>query len=231
MDRDQLIATFDQQAAGYDQKWARLAAFRDGQHLLIGSAFAALPAHARVLCVGAGTGAEIAYLAARLPGASFTAVEPAPAMLAACRRKAEEAGHAARCTFHEGTLDTLPAGAPFDAATCLLVSQFILDEQARTDFFRAIAARLRPQGLLVSADLSADVASPTYAGLLDLWLRTIAGPEASAEAVGQMLAAYRRDVAVLPPRGIEALLVSAGFELPMQFFQAGLIHAWVARRA
>ena len=37
MDREQLQQTFDQQAATYDQKWARLAPLRDATHLLIGS--------------------------------------------------------------------------------------------------------------------------------------------------------------------------------------------------
>lgn len=234
MDRDALKATFDQQAASYDHKWSRLAALRDALHLLVGSVFGPLPADARLLCVGAGTGAEIAWLAARFPGWSFTAVEPAPGMLAMCRRRAEAEGFAARCTFHEGYVDTLPASGAagaFDAATSLLVSQFILDPQARTEFFRGIAARLRPGGLLVSTDLSGDVSSAAYASLLEVWLRTIASADASPEAREQMLAAYRRDVAVLPPQRVEALLVAAGFEPPVQFYQAGLIHGWFARRA
>ena len=70
----QLREAFDQQASSYDQKWARVAAFRDALHLLVGAAFKELPAAARVLCVGAGTGAEIFYLAARFPAWTFTAV-------------------------------------------------------------------------------------------------------------------------------------------------------------
>lgn len=231
MNPEQLQATFDQQAPSYDQKWSRLAPFRDAVHLLIGSALADLPANARVLCVGAGTGAEIVYLAGRFPGWTFTAVEPSAGMLEAFRRRADESGIAARCAFHEGYLETLPPAEPFDAATCLLVSQFILDMQARARFFGAIAGRLRPGGLLASSDLSGDVESQSHASLLEVWLRTISGPDATAEAVEQMCAAYRRDVAVLPARRIEDLLLAGGFESPVQFFQAGLIHAWYSKRA
>lgn len=234
MDRDQLKATFDQQAASYDQKWARLAAFRDALHLLIGSVLGPLPADARLLCVGAGTGLEIAYLAARFPGWHFTAVEPSAGMLDVLRARARAEGFAERCTCHEGYLDSLPAGEPagegFDAATCLLVSQFILDAPARTAFFRGIATRLRPGGTLVSTDLAGDVSSPAYESLLQVWLRTITGASATPQAVEEMLAAYRRDVAVLPPPRVEALLVAGGFELPVPFYQAGLIHGWYARR-
>jgi tRNA (cmo5U34)-methyltransferase len=49
MDKDAVKAIFDQQAAGYDQQWARLAPVRDCLHLLVQSVFARLPAEARLL--------------------------------------------------------------------------------------------------------------------------------------------------------------------------------------
>ena len=45
-----------------------------------------------------------------------------------------------------------------------------------------------------------------------------------------MRAAYDRDVAILPPAEVAAIVASAGFEAPVQFLQTGLIHAWFARR-
>ena len=231
MDREQLKSTFDQQAPNYDQQWAKLAAFRDGLHILAGAIFRELPDDARVLCVGAGTGAEIHYLATRFPGWTFTAVEPSARMLDACRQRAQDHGYLARCAFHEGYLDSLPATEAFDAATCLLVSQFILEQPARADFFRGIAQRVRPGGILVSSDLSADVASDSYRSLLDVWLRTMAVADVPPEGLERMREAYRKDVAILPAREVEALLVSGGFESPVQVFQAGLIRAWYSRRS
>ena len=46
-----------------------------------------------------------------------------------------------------------------------------------------------------------------------------------------MREAYRRDVAVLPAAQVEAILVSGGFESPIQFYQAGLIRAWYSKRS
>jgi len=63
-------------------------------------------------------------------------------------REAERAGYLSRCTFHEDYLDSLPTEGRHHAATCFLVSQFILDPGERSDFFRAIANGLRPGGLL-----------------------------------------------------------------------------------
>ena len=89
MQSDNIKAIFDQQAAGYDTRWAKTAPIRDALHFLLEAVFAGLPAQARILCVGAGTGEDIDYLAKRHPRWTFTAVEPSGAMLDICRRKAE----------------------------------------------------------------------------------------------------------------------------------------------
>ncbi|MBX3712424.1 MAG: class I SAM-dependent methyltransferase [Lysobacter sp.] len=231
MQRDDIKTLFDQQAAGYDERWAKTAPIRDALHFLLRAVFARLPADARVLCVGAGTGDEIVELANRFPGWRFVAVEPSGVMLDLCRRKAEAGGFADRCGFHEGFLDSLPATSPFDAATCVLVSQFILDRDARIGFFRGIAERLRPGGVLASADLAADVASPEYEALLRVWLDMLLSAGMPAAGLDQIRQVYARDVAILPPAQVEALLRAGGFDTPVLFHQAGLIHAWFSTRA
>ena len=229
MDRAQLESTFDRQAESYDQQWARLAAFRDGIHLLLASLFAGLPQGARLLCVGAGTGAEVHFLASQFPTWRFVAVEPSAGMVGAGQRRAEQHGYADRCTFHNGYLDSLPDSGLFDGATCLLVSQFILDPGERSMLFAAIAGRLKSGGILASSDLASDVQSERYQSLLEVWLRTMAAANLSPERVQQMRDAYARDVSILPPKTVEAIIASGGFESPVQFYQAGLIHAWFCR--
>ncbi len=230
MHDQQIKAIFDQQAAGYDERWARTAPIRDALHFLLEAVFAGLPSDARVLCVGAGTGEEMAYLARRFPRWTFTAVEPSGAMLEVCRRKAEREGFSDRCRLHEGYLASLPAQAPFDAATCLLVSQFILDPPQRSALFGAIGERLRPGGILASADLAADIHSPSYDTQLALWMHLMAAGGIATAGLEQMRAAYARDVAILPPAEVAALIAAAGFDTPLVFHQAGLIHAWSCRR-
>lgn len=231
MNRTQLESTFNRQAGTYDQQWAKLAPFRDGIHLLMASVFSRLPQDARMLCVGAGTGAEIQFLAERFPGWSFVAVEPSPGMVEVASARAAQHGFGERCSFHTGYLESLPAGERFDCAASLLVSQFLLDPQERSAFFRGIATRLRPGGVLVTSDLAADTGAPHCAGLLEVWLRTMAGADLSPDRVQQMREAYDRDVAILPGRRVEALIASAGFDAPVQFYQAGLMHAWYCRAA
>lgn len=226
---DELRDTFDRQAARYDAQWEAMAPVRDGLHRVVASAFAGLPDDARVLAVGVGTGAELAPLARRFPGWRFTAVDPSGAMLDVCRQRAEREGFASRCALHEGTLDTLPPGDAHDAATCFLVSQFVLDREARAAFFRAIADRLVRGGLLASSDLAA--APDAFDALLRLWMRVMAGPDVSDAQVERARAAYAADVAILPPVEVAAVIEAGGFEPPIPIYQAGLLHAWLSRSA
>ncbi len=152
-------------------------------------------------------------------------------MLDTCRKRVDEAGFSSRCTFHEGYLDSLPLGGMHDAATRFLVSQFILDAQARSCFFRQIADRLVPGGILANADLSADVESEGYDALLAVWQRVIATSAASAEGLARMKSGYAKDVAILPSAATGSIIESGGFDKPVQFFQAALTCGWFAVRA
>lgn len=231
MQADKLKETFDHQASHYDQQWARMAPIRECMHLLLEAPFAALPETARILCVGAGTGIEIAHFAKRFPGWRFLALDPSGAMLDVCRERAEREGYLDRCEFHEGYLDSLPATQAFDGATCFLVSHFMLDKELRTGFFRAIGERLKPGGLLACSDLSADTAAQDYPAMLELWFRTMNDAGLTPEAMERMRSNYAKDVAILPPRELDAIVQQAGFARPLHFYQAGLIRAWHARKA
>ncbi|CAM3001887.1 type 11 methyltransferase [Ectopseudomonas mendocina] len=227
---EELKALFDQQAAGYDKQWAGMAPIREALYLLLDALFVGLPDDARILCVGAGTGAEIAHLAERFPGWRFTALDPSGAMLEVCRQRAERGGFAHRCDYHEGYLETLAAGQAYDGATCFLVSQFLTDVQARTGFFRQIGQRLKPGGLLANADLASDIHSPAYEVLLPGWMTLMSSASVDAQMLERARAAYARDVAVLPASQVADIIQAGGFMAPTQFFQAGLMHGWVCQR-
>lgn len=228
--QSELNALFDQQAAYYDARWARTAPIRDALFLLVEACFVDLSATSRVLAVGVGTGAELAALAANHPGWTFTAVEPSAAMLEECRKRAERDGFAQRCDFHLGTTNSLPKSGLHDAATCFLVSQFILDPSERSGFFASLASHLKPGALLASSDLAADTSSPEYDLLLRAWVAMMSNAGVTADAIENMRNAYSKDVAVLPPAKVEAILRDGGFPQPTLFYQAGLIHAWLSRR-
>jgi len=57
----------------------------------------------------------------------------------------------------------------------------------------------------------------------------MAPTDATAEGLSRMKATYAKDVAVLSPASVVSIISTGGFEPPVQFFQAGLIHAWFAK--
>lgn len=229
MNKDELSQLFDQQAAGYDKQWSRLSAINDCLYLFLDSIYADLPTDAHILCVGAGTGRELIHLAEKFPGWRFTAVEPSSEMVTVCRQNIEERGITERCELICGYVDSLPDEANFDGATSVLVSQFILNEEDRRDFFRSIAVRLKLGGTLVSGDLSFDRNSAEYLELLTVWFRTMSSVEIDSDGLARMRAAYENDVAVLPPAQVASIIEAAGFDAPTEFFRAGLICGWFTK--
>ena len=215
-----------ERAAVYDAQADRMAPFRDALHLGLRAVLASLPARARILCVGAGTGSELLALAATYPDWHFTAVDPAPAMLARCQERVAAAGLLDRCSFHQGVLGTLPTTDPFHAATVILVSQFLVETAARRQLFVDVASRLRPGGLLASCDLATEPGTPTFESLYDVWAATFkhVGLPAPAREI------FGTAVGMLSPQALERLIASSGFEAPVPFFQAVLMHGWFARR-
>ncbi len=231
MNQEELKAVFDKQASGYDVQQNKLAPVHNGLYFQLEWVFSELPQVAHILCVGLGTGAELSYLASRFPSWSFTAVEPSSAMLEVCHQRAEQEGFISRCTFHEGYVESLPGIAVFDAATCFMVSQFILDNEARSNFFYAISERMKPNGIFVSADLSAAVGSPEYEALLKVWVSMLHAANVPVDAIEKTHSAWANDLAILPPSDIESIIQRGGFDLPVQFYQAGFVHAWFSRRS
>ncbi len=230
MRKEEIEAVFDGQAARYDKQWAGLAPINHGLHFLLSSMFAELPVDASILCVGAGTGAELVHLAKEHPSWTFTAVDPSARMLDVCRQRMEQEGFASRCTYHKAYVETLVDRADYDAATSFLVSQFFLQQEKRTAFFREIAKRLKPGGLLASSDLAGDMTSQNYQTLLHAWMSMMTQAGVPSAGRDRIRNAYGKDVAVLPAEVVGSIIEAGGFESPVPFFQAGLIHAWVSKR-
>lgn len=216
-------------ADAYDRRNSALAPISDCLHFLLGLVLADLPADARVLCVGVGTGAEILSLARAYPGWSFVGVDPSEDMLAVGRNRLEQAGVLDRCQLLRGYVHDAP-GDGFDAVVSLLVAHFIKRED-RSPFYSEIHARLKPGGRFASAEISGDLDAPEFPTLLEDWKRIQVLMGATPESLAKLSGALRNGLGVLPPAETEALWRAAGFPKPIPFFQAFMIRGWHAAKA
>ena len=212
----------------YDTTNQRLRAISDNLHFLSRIVLKDLPANARVLCVGVGTGAEILALGAAYPQWQFTGLDPSANMLSGCRERLAEQGLDQRCELIQGYLADLEPERKFDAVLSFLVMHFVQDKAERSGMYQKMHAHLNTGGILLNAEISGAAAAPSFAALMEDWkaLQILAGtPPEKAEQIPEM---YKSHLAVLPPAETEAMMQTAGFLLPVCFFQSLLIRAWYA---
>ena len=217
-----------EQASNYDNWWQKLSPLNAALHLLSRIVLADVPDDANILCVGAGTGAELIAFAESRPHWKFVAVDTSADMLDVCRKKVEEAGFSSRCEFHAGELGELSVDRCFHAATSILVSQFLVDINLRRGFFQEILKRLVPGGYLITADLAVPSTTAVYESLEAAWIQMQLFTGAPEEMAKASTAQWGKLVSVLPVTEIETLISSGGFECPTLFFQTLFIHAWYA---
>ena len=216
-------------AKRYDERNSKLAAISENLHFLVRLVLADLPANARILCVGVGTGAEILSLAKARPGWTFVGVDPSAEMLEVCRNRLEQEGVAERCALIHGYVQDAPDGSAFDAVLSILVAHFISRAQ-RKDFYRNIIERLSPQGYFVIAEISADLDAPEFPAMLKNWEQVQVLMGAAPDSLQNLAEMLRNTLNVVAPAETVALWKESGFNLPVQFFQAFMIRGWYATK-
>jgi tRNA (cmo5U34)-methyltransferase len=190
-----------------------------------------LPDSGRLLLVGTGTGAELAPLGQANPDWRFVACDPSAGMLAVAEERAQELGLADRVRFYPCTADQLTDDeALFDAATCLLVLHFVPDDGSKLALLQSIAARLKPGGAFVFADMYEDPNTPRFRRLLAAWTRWQAKAGIPQAEIEKGLAHVRRDIHFVAEERLTTLLEQAGFTPPERFFGAFLFAGYVCHR-
>lgn len=227
---DQWVDAFEgERAEGYDRQFEKLFAFGEFMRLAARIALGDLPADARVLCVGVGTGTEIVSLAQERPGWRFLGVDPSASMLGVAQRKLLAAGLSERVELKEGYVEDVAQGAEFDGATALLVSHFLTERPERVRFFSEIRRRLKPNARLFFADISPDP-DPAIRDLeVEAWLGMLAYSGMDEE----MRAAWKEKFGVAfaahDSADVEHIVAEAGFAAPFRLMQSILVRGWVAK--
>ncbi len=216
-------------AERYDDRNSKLAPISDCMHFLTRLVLRDLPEKSKVLCVGVGTGAEIISLAKAFPKWTFVGVDPSADMLTVGRERMKSAGFADRCEFVHGYVHDVKKKAEFDLVVSFLVGHFVKRAE-RLAFYQGMSDRLKPEGMLVNAEISSDLNSVSFPALLHGWegvQELMGGTPESLATLPKML---REMLTVLPPNETEELLRESGIETPTRFFQALMISAWYGYR-
>lgn len=214
----------------YDEKNRGLAPISDNMHFLARLILKSASANARILCVGVGTGAEILSLASEYPEFTFLGVDPSESMLEVCKERMQEAGIADRCTFIHGYVQDVPTAESFDAVLAILVGHFVARED-RLSFYQTMYERLNIGGYFINTELSFDLESLEFPSMLEQWEKVQMIMGATPESITSLPRALKEMLTVLPPSEVENIMRSAGFTLPVRFFQAFMMMGWYAKKA
>ena len=225
------VFTQKSNADQYDEKFAALRPIKDCMHLSVQLHLLDSKDEANVLCVGAGTGAEILFLAEKFPKWRFMALDPAESMLDNCKAKLKAAGFIDRCSFKVGYVDSLPLERSYDIATSFMVSHFVLERKSRVAFFKSIADRLKPEGELFTSDLAYEGPPSTHQRQVNLWIKSWELCGMDHEDCAKMSANFGTQVSIETVEGVESIIEDAGFQRPSCIFHSILAHAWFAKRA
>lgn len=184
-----------------------------------------------VLVAGAGgTGQEILCAAKLEPAWTFVAADPAVAMLEQAMTGIEAAGLSGRTTVFHGTVEELPDGDGFDAATLVGVLHHIPEQDRKDALLRELGRRLKPGGpLILACNRCPYESQPLF---LEAWAARwrMAGAD-EAEVVAKLGKIRQGAVPPLSEAAVETMLANAGFVNPLRFFSSLFWSAWITFKA
>ena len=225
------VQKFDASRAGEYARQSRIAlAGYEACHELVACMLAASigPGRkARILVAGAGgTAQEILTAASLEPLWSFTAVDPSSPMLELALAQLKARDLLDRTEIHLGTVDDLPPGELYDAATLIGVLHHLPGDEAKQDILESIARNLKPGAPLILAGNHYAYSSQPL--LLAAWGERWRQQGASAEDVQARLGKILQGAD--PPHSeaaIQQLLNDAGFGTATRFFSSLFWGAWI----
>jgi tRNA (cmo5U34)-methyltransferase len=220
-----VIDHFTEAASVYDERNRQLTPIVDNLHFLIRLILKDAPVRARVLCVGVGTGAEILSLSNAFPEWTFVGVDPSIGMLDVCRERLKQAGVLSRCELIHGYVHDVPQGENFDVALSIFVAHFVKRED-RLNFYQAMCARLRTNGILINAEISFDLNSQEFPRMLKNWETVQSLMGATPESLANLAVQLREMLTVISPMETESILKQSDIHVPVRFFQAFMISGW-----
>ncbi|MBS4207103.1 class I SAM-dependent methyltransferase [Bacillus sp. FJAT-50079] len=215
---DKHVKMYDQQIAkkiaGYDLLYDLTNHFISKHHQPI----------QKMLIIGAGGGQELYSFSAVLPNCCFTAVDSSEPMLARAKERMEQIGNHVEYVLsnwqdYEGTTQ-------FDAASCLLVLNFIEGIEQKTQFLKKIYDSLKPGAVLFIATMMND--DEYFMKLhLSAWKNYMLQQKVANEHATKFEETYEKSYHLLREGELISLLSSCGFTSVGHYFQSFLLAGYI----
>lgn len=181
-----------------------------------------------ILVAGCGTGQEIAEIKQQVSQWKITGIDPSPQMIRLAQMKLAWQQNDPLLKLKTGVVRDLPVEPQFDAATLMLVLQFIPDhEDGKLSLLRNIAQRLRAGAPLIISDI---YAPDDFQQQLAYFKQYMMAKGLSAQMVDDGLLHVQEDTHRLSPERLSELLEEAGFHSPRMFCKAFYYGGWIAEK-
>lgn len=181
-----------------------------------------------LLVVGAGGGAEIINFCRHNPLWKMVGVDPSKKMLDLAQRKVKDFGFSNQVSWVNGYVSDLPISPEYDAATSILVMQFLPNDGKKSNFLKEIFRRIRPLGSFVLVDVIRDREDVKFEEMIQFVrsYRDIMGVPENVHI--KAMEAFSKGVYPLSEEGELELLRNTGFVNIIRFYTGMWINGWIA---
>ena len=189
-----------------------------------------LPENAKILVSGIGTGHEAITYAGNQKSWSIVGVDPTPEMVTSSKNKIAQLRLANKINVVEGRVENIKENN-FDAATSILVMQFLKDNGDKENYLKNISEKLKKGGKLIVIDLEGQKNSEKFNLLLSAWKSHQYDTREDKDQIDKDFSHVDTDLQFIPEERIIELLKSSGFTKNYKFYQSYLFGGYIAEKA
>ena len=189
-----------------------------------------LPEKAKILVAGIGTAHEAIIYAENQGGWKIIGIDPTSEMIKISKNKIDHLGLANKIEVVEGKVEDLKENN-FDAATSILVMQFLKDNGDKEKYLKTISEKLKKSAKLVVIDLEGEKGSKKFDLLLSAWKKHQYCTRDDQEQIDKDFEHVDADLQLIPEKRIIELLKVTGFTNVCKFYQSYLFGGYIAEKA
>lgn len=188
-----------------------------------------LPEKAKILVVGIGTAHEAITYAKNQESWKIVGVDPTSEMVKVFKNKVTELGLANRIEVIEGRVENLKEN-DFDAATSILVMQFLKDNGDKEKYLQNISEKMKKGAKLIAIDLEGEKGSENFKFLLSAWKSHQYSTRDDKEQIDKDFEHVDADLQFIPEKRTIELMKSTGFTKICKFYQSYLFGGYIAEK-